>query len=148
MTKYILTDAKPQVRPDFIEPPNVPKYALIAEGDCLAPTFQNGALVVIEDCLPDVGDIAVIYFKDGRQPIMKYLVWPLINFPPSLHEHANLGMASIRVKQINPEILYHIKPDDVAAIHTVTGECDKAGNFIPLEGIEAGNNQAQMQGAA
>ena len=94
------------------------------DGDCLAPFYDHGDLLL---CDPDAemvaGDFVTVWWKDEKsQPASKRL---LMAPPPK--EFWGLGgdaVFMLFLEQLNPPRTYQIDASKVAAIHKILGKAD------------------------
>jgi hypothetical protein len=115
----------------IIDPAQVPeRYALIVQGDCMAPLHRDGDVVTADKRAPyEAGDLVVIYIKPelvkpGRcNAMLKRLVsiphWAT-TFPFKDHPESEV-IAIATVETLNPPRRLHYRCADVLAIHRCTG---------------------------
>jgi hypothetical protein len=115
----------------IIDPAQVPeRYALIVQGDCMAPLHRDGDVVTADKSATYArGDLVVIYIKPelvkpGRcNAMLKRLVsiphWAA-TFPFSDHPESEI-VAIASVETLNPPRRIHFRCSDILAVHRCTG---------------------------
>jgi hypothetical protein len=115
----------------IIDPAQVPeRYALIVQGDCMAPLHRDGDVVTADKSATYArGDLVVIYIKPelvkpGRcNAMLKRLVsiphWAA-TFPFSDHPESEI-VAIASVETLNPPRRIHFRCSDILAMHRCTG---------------------------
>ena len=127
--RYIPYRPENPSRGPLVEPPTDPLYIVIVEGDCMKPVLNDGEMAVIENRLPDPGEVGVIFFNDGQQPLVKRIETLILN---STHHPESEVTQLVYFSQINPERLYSLSADRISGYHTVTGTLDPDGVLHPL----------------
>jgi hypothetical protein len=73
--------------------------AMKIDGDCLHPRARHGQLAIVENKLPEPGDLAVFWFKEHERPIVKVLRHKIYGWPHN--PRSNVTMP-IEFDQFNP----------------------------------------------
>ena len=97
-------------------------YSMQADGNCLAPTIKNDDHIVVSPAAKlRNGMIAVIWFVDGRQPIVKRLVTvpPAGGFKPA-HPGDEISRVLI-VEMDNPPKQFFIPAAKISVVQAVVG---------------------------
>lgn len=99
-------------------------YAVKAVGDCLSPVYDDGDVLA---CDPDaalaVGDYVAIWWKDGRQPMVKRLTMGV----PAKESWQLKGLEWwLCCEQHNPPRDYEFSSREVEAVHKVLGKARQA----------------------
>lgn len=91
-------------------------YAMVVEGDCLAPRVFHGDYVLCSPSAPLTrGEFVVLYGLTGGSTI-KLLVMPPLWFP---HRPGDEVEPLIMVEQLNPPRVYEIAASRVHSLHAV-----------------------------
>lgn len=96
-------------------------YALIVEGDCMAPDFNHGDTVICDpDNRPALGDIVAVWWKGGTAPPnIKRLALAL---PPAELWNSDDFEAMMVVEQLNPPKRLGADLSRIEAVHKVLGK--------------------------
>lgn len=126
-----------QTLPNEPQPDEMPDvYASICNGDCLEPTFKDGACLVFDKTQePENGDFVGIWLHpDAVAPgestrRIKRLVMggpPGEKFPMSFAPGSEV-QPLIVLEQLNPLKRYHVPGSHILAMHKLVGEAEADG---------------------
>jgi len=103
-------------------------YAIICEGNCLAPLIRDGETVVLSPSTKvEKAMIVVMNFKDGRQSKIKRLADDPPRPPQAADEVEFLWM----LEMDNPRRPFFVLQEDVESVHAVAGVL-RDGKWLPL----------------
>ena len=98
-------------------------YAMLLQGDCLAPVAPNGSMAIVSPASPLVpGQLVALFFRDGRSPQIKRLVaLPPLAMLAAMDHPASTVRAAVMVEMLNPPRVLTFHLSDLSAIHAVSG---------------------------
>jgi hypothetical protein len=108
------------IREDLFQgKPDRDAYAIHPEGDCMEPEIFDGVTLICSPAAPLVaGKYVVLWFRDGREPLLKRLV----ELPSALPDEFGLvplAPPRVHVEQLNPRRSYWVPIAMLRAIDLV-----------------------------
>ena len=92
-------------------------YAVRLNGTCLEPFIKHDSLVCVEPTIPALNELAVFFFKDGREPLLKQSRTRINQWVFPMHPGSEV-VSLLRLRQWNPMRTFQVPANQIEAIHT------------------------------